>query len=151
VVVAEVAGSLRPRFDAAGVTLNVDVAPVVVDADPDRLHQVVANLLGNAAKFTPTGGSVRVRLTEAGGLARLTVTDTGPGIMPDERDRVFDRFWRGRSGRGVAGSGIGLAVVAELVRAHRGRVEVTEAAGGGAEFVVTLPTAAAPAPSTSTC
>jgi two-component system sensor histidine kinase BaeS len=150
VVVADVAGSLRPRFDAAGVALHVDVAPVTVEGDPDRLHQVVANLLGNAAKFTPTGGSVRVRLTGSGGLARLTVADTGPGIAPDERERVFDRFWRGRTGRGVAGSGIGLAVVAELVRAHHGRVEVTEAAGGGAEFVVALPAAATPIPTPPT-
>jgi two-component system sensor histidine kinase BaeS len=77
----------------------------------------------------------------AGREARLGVADTGGGIPHDELPRIFDRFWRGRQAAGVAGSGIGLAVVAELVRAHGGAVEATSTPGRGTQVVVTLPRA----------
>ena len=103
-----------------------------------RLGQVVANLLSNALKFTPAGGLVKVELRADGPWAALRVSDSGPGIPPDELPHVFDRFFRGRSAR-PSGSGIGLTVVRELVEAQGGDVEVTSTLGQGATFTVRLP------------
>jgi two-component system sensor histidine kinase BaeS len=96
-------------------------------------------LLANAIKFTPTGGTVTITTRTEGSIAVIEVTDTGPGIPADELPHVFDRFWRGRVATSTSGSGIGLAVVAELVRAHNGRVEVTSPPDRGAQFRVLLP------------
>ncbi len=142
---AEIAGaaadSLASRFEAADITLERRLTPVSVLADARRMHQVVTNLLGNALKFTPAGGRVTLEAGPAGGQARLGVADTGAGIPSDELPRIFDRFWRGRHAAGVAGSGIGLAVVAELVRAHGGTVTATSTLGHGTQVIVTLPRA----------
>jgi len=135
------AGSQAARFEAAGITLERRLTPVTVLADAQRVHQVVTNLLGNALKFTPSGGRVTLEAGPADGQARLSVADTGAGIPSDELPRIFDRFWRGRQAAGVAGSGIGLAVVAELVRAHGGTVTATSTVGRGTQMVVTLPRA----------
>jgi two-component system sensor histidine kinase BaeS len=135
------AGSLAGRFEAAGITIERRLTPVSVLADAQRMHQVVTNLLSNALKFTPAGGRVTLETGPAGREARLGVADTGGGIPDDELPRIFDRFWRGRQAAGVAGSGIGLAVVAELVRAHGGAVEATSTPGRGTQVFVTLPRA----------
>jgi two-component system sensor histidine kinase BaeS len=135
------ADSLAGRFEAAGITIERRLTPVSVLADAQRMHQVVTNLLSNALKFTPSGGRVTLETGPAGREARLGVADTGGGIPHDELPRIFDRFWRGRQAAGVAGSGIGLAVVAELVRAHGGAVEATSTPGRGTQVVVTLPRA----------
>jgi two-component system, OmpR family, sensor histidine kinase BaeS len=135
------AESLAAQFEAAGITLTRRLAPVSVLADAQRMHQVVTNLLTNALKFTPAGGQVTLDTGPAGEMARLRVSDTGPGIPDDELPRIFDRFWRGRRAAGVAGSGIGLAVVAELVRAHGGSVTASSVQGRSTQLVVTLPRA----------
>ena len=142
---AEVAGtaadSLAGRFVAADITLERRLTPVLVLADSGRLHQVITNLLGNALKFTQAGGRVTLTAGPADAQARLGVSDTGSGIAADELPHIFDRFWRGRAAAGVAGSGIGLAVVAELVRAHNGRLGVQSTHGGGTQISITLPRA----------
>lgn len=132
---------LRPRFDEAGLRLDADLEPVVVNGDAARLHQIVTNLLTNALKFTPEDGTVTVRTGPTGSLARLEVSDTGPGIDAAELPHVFERFWRGRAGHGHQGSGIGLAVVAELAKAHGGRAEVDSRPAEGTSFRVLLPRA----------
>ena len=140
-VVAEVADALRPQFESARLRLHVRLRPLVVDGDADRLAQVVRNLLANALKFTPPGGRVGVSLELSGGEAVLVVEDTGAGIQAHELPHVFDRFWRGRAGDGVAGRGIGLAVVRQLVHAHGGRVGATSDGEHGSTFTVLLPAA----------
>lgn len=137
-VARDVADLLEPRFAGAGLALTTSLTPVSVDGDATRLHQVVLNLLTNALKFTPAGGTVTVTVEPQDRLARLEVTDTGPGIDPDELPHVFERFWRGRDAERAGGSGIGLAVVAQLVLAHRGRVDVTSEPGRGTTFTVLL-------------
>jgi signal transduction histidine kinase len=146
VVAAGAADSLEARFSSAGVRLARYLSPAPVWADPSRLRQVVANLLANAAKFTPSGGTVRLVVEAGSGRARLEVADTGPGVPQEEQDQVFERFFRGSLGQKAGGSGIGLAVVKDLVVAHGGEVHLQTAPGGGARFVVLLPLAA-PAPS----
>jgi signal transduction histidine kinase len=141
-IAASAADSLAGRFEAAGIALERRLTPVAVLADPGRLHQVITNLLTNALKFTPPGGTVTVQAGPAGVAgAVLQVADTGPGIPADELPRIFDRFWRGRGAAHVSGSGIGLAVAAELARAHGGRLEARSEPGHGALLTLALPRA----------
>jgi two-component system sensor histidine kinase BaeS len=140
-VASEAAGTLAGRFRSSGLKLDPSLEPVVVIGDATRLHQVFSNLLANACKFTPAGGEVRLTVSAEGSRARIEVSDTGPGIPPGEQDHVFDRFYRGRSGRRSGGSGIGLAVVKQLVDAHDGEVLLETSPSGGARFVVLLPRA----------
>ena len=140
-IAAAAAGEWAASFAAAGVSFTRQLAPAPVLADPGRLHQVISNLLSNALKFTPSGGQVTLSLSVAGGRARLEVSDTGPGIAADDQRYVFDRLWRGGRGAQTAGSGIGLAVAAGLVRAHHGTIEVASELGTGSRFTVTLPLA----------
>ena len=124
--------------------VSLDLQPVVVRADPEKLRSIVDNLLGNAVKFTPEGGSISVVAREDAGAATLEVIDSGPGVPVEERESVFDSFFRGRakaSGR-IEGSGLGLAIVREFVEAHGGRIAVVEGGRGG-HFRVTLPRQAA--------
>jgi signal transduction histidine kinase len=138
-IAAEEADDWDASFAAAGVsfTRRLESAPVL--ADPVRLHQVITNLLSNALKFTPPGGQVRISLSRGGGKARLEVSDTGPGISPDDQPHVFDRLWRGAGAAQTAGSGIGLAVAAELARAHEGSIDLASELGSGSRFTLVLP------------
>jgi signal transduction histidine kinase len=142
--VSAAASGFSSLFYEKGIELSIDVHPVQAEADPERVGQVVANVLSNALKHTRRGGTVTVRLRQAGPWAVIEVGDTGHGIPQEDLPRVFERFYRGRQPRG-RGSGIGLAVVRELVEAHRGRAMVESPAGGGAVFRVILP-ACRPAP-----
>jgi two-component system sensor histidine kinase BaeS len=131
--------ALRPRFVDAGRTLTTRTTPAPVDGDAGRLHQVTVNLLTNALKYTPPGGEVTVTVGVDGERALLAVSDTGPGIAPEDQPHVFERFWHGRGDAGRAGSGIGLAIVSELVGAHGGRVVLDSTPGEGSTFTVELP------------
>jgi two-component system OmpR family sensor kinase len=133
-----------PRHDWQ---LNLPDEPVTVTGDPQRLHQVLANLLANARTHTPEGTAVTVGVGESGGAAVLTVTDTGPGIPAELQPHIFERFARGDSSRSrAAGStGLGLSIVHAVVTAHGGTVSVHSVPGRTA-FTVRLPmTAALPA------
>jgi two-component system, OmpR family, sensor histidine kinase BaeS len=138
-VAAGAAGALRPMAEAAGVTLTTTLGPARLEGDAARLDQIARNLIANAVKFTPSGGTVTVRVAAENGAVILEVADTGPGIPADELPDVFDRFWRGTAARATSGSGVGLAVVRELVTAHGGTVSGTSPPGGGARFTVELP------------
>ena len=134
------ADSLAGQFEAAGIALERQLTAVGIDADPRWLHQVITNLLTNALKFTPAGGRVTIAAGPSGAReALLTVTDTGTGIPADELPRIFDRFWRGHQAVQVSGSGIGLAVAAELVRAHDGQLAARSQPGQGTVLSLTLP------------
>jgi two-component system sensor histidine kinase BaeS len=132
--------AFETRFQEEEVTLRSDLRDVAADVDANRIRQVVSNLLSNALKFTPSGGSAEVDLRPADGQAVIRVADTGPGISSEDLPHVFDRFFRGHGVR-ASGSGIGLTVVRELVEAHGGSVEVTSAWGAGTAFTVRLPQA----------
>ncbi len=136
---AGAADSLARRFEAAGITLDRRLAASPVLADPHWLHQVITNLLTNALKFTPAGGHVTVRTEPSGAEAVLQVSDTGIGIPAGDLPRIFDRFWRGQQATQISGSGIGLAVAAELAQAHGGRLTASSEPGHGTQVTLTLP------------
>ena len=129
------------RRRGLSLTAELPETPVVTRHDPQRLGQVLTNLIGNSLKFTPRGGSVRVVLSARSRGARIQVIDTGVGIDAAELTRVFDRFYRGsraNEARG-SGSGLGLAIVRSVVEMHGGRVMVESQVGVGSTFTVTLP------------
>jgi signal transduction histidine kinase len=126
---------------------GLELAPVLASADPTRIDQVLANLLGNAAKFTPFGRRIRVRLAEQSGEAVLTVEDSGPGIRPDLLPHIFELFSRDPAAGGPGGLGIGLALARRLVELHGGSVQAENVVPqGGARFTVRLPAIPEPEP-----
>jgi two-component system, OmpR family, sensor histidine kinase BaeS len=139
VLAAAAADSLAGQFEAAGTALVRQLAAAGILADPRWLHQVITNLLTNALKFTPAGGQVTITSGPAGSAAVLTVADTGPGIPAEDLPRIFDRFWRGRQAARTSGSGIGLAIAAELTQAHDGQLTAASQPGHGTQMTVTLP------------
>ena len=135
---------LRPQAEARGVTLGRRGGPVGrMRGDAERLLQVLVNLLGNAIKYTPNGGSVVVVVGEQRDRVEIAVEDTGVGIPADLLPRIFDRFWQADPARG--GSGLGLTIVKGVVEAHGGQVQVESAEGRGTRFTVHLPREAAAA------
>ena len=148
------ADTVGPQAEAASVRLEVDLSPdpVPVIGDAEQLERLTVNLLGNAVKFSPAGGVVRVTVDPQDGEAVLTVADRGMGIPADERDRLFERFVRSSNARRaeVQGSGLGMAIVKEVVDHHEGRVDVESEEGLGTTVRARLPLqAATPTPSTS--
>jgi signal transduction histidine kinase len=140
-IAGSAAGSLARSFETAEVTLDRQLAPAPVLADERWMHQVVTNLLGNALKFTPAGGAVTIRTGQDGPSAVLEVADTGIGIPAGELPRIFGRFWRGRAAAETSGSGIGLAIAAELAQAHGGTLTAASRPGEGTRLTLTLPRA----------
>ncbi|MGS0686756.1 ATP-binding protein [Nakamurella sp. GG22] len=139
-VTAEAASMFRSTAEHAGLAFAVEVPehPVTAAADRSMWFTIVTNLVSNAVKYTPAGG-VRVRLATVGADAVLTVTDTGTGISADHQAKVFDRFYRAAPEEPATGTGIGLSLVADLVRAHHGRVDLVSTPGGGTTISVTIP------------
>lgn len=139
VLEAAAAARVRTRHQRIDVRVLSD-ARVVVWADPARLEQVVTNLLDNAAKYGPADGRIEISLSApAGGTVRIAVIDQGPGVPPEHRERIFERFQRVGEAPYVAGLGLGLYVSREIVELHGGAIEVADAPDGGASFVVVLP------------
>jgi two-component system sensor histidine kinase MprB len=130
----------RARLRGPGLTVESRADPWYVHGDPASLERAVVNLLDNAVKFSPPGGTVTVRL--AGG--ELTVRDCGPGIPAEDLPHVFERFWRSPSARSLPGSGLGLSIVARVVAETGGRVTLEPAPGGGTLARVRLPGTPAP-------
>jgi signal transduction histidine kinase len=144
-LVVQAIESARPRAETAGVELTATTAPVpIVSGEAVRLAQLVDNLVSNAIKFTPSGGRVAVRLSSEEGLVRFEVSDTGIGISEQERERLFERFFRSQNAleRQIQGTGLGLYISKAIVEAHGGRIGVDSKAGEGTTFVVELPVAA---------
>ena len=113
--------------------------PVMVAGDRDRLKQTLVNLVDNAIKYTPAGGTVSVDVAVAADKACITVSDTGIGILPEHQTHIFDRFYRASPDRGEEGAGLGLAIVRSICHAHGGAVTVTSSFGAGSTFRVELP------------
>jgi len=132
---------LLPLADAKRLRLDVNGEHCQADADPQRLHQALTNFIENAIKFSEPGGEVSVSAWQRNGEVGVTVKDTGPGIPPDARAQVFDRFYRGDPARRRegSGSGLGLSICREVADAHGGRVWVESEEGEGSSFSLALP------------
>jgi PAS domain S-box-containing protein len=143
-LVAQASETLMPIAAQAMVTLQIPIGGgdlPLVDVDPDRIVQVLSNLIGNAIKYTQPGGDVRVLATADQDVVRVSVVDTGVGIAEHELPRVFDRFWQSkRTNR--SGAGLGLAIARGIVRAHGGRIWIESVAGKGTRVHFTVPRAA---------
>jgi two-component system sensor histidine kinase BaeS len=141
--------ALAPRARAEGIDLVVDLPAdlPLVDVDPQRIGQVVRNLVSNALVYTPVGGSVRLSAAACGDMLHVEVRDTGCGIAAEHLPNVFERFYRADASRSRAtgGAGIGLALVKQFVTAHGGTVAVTSAQGVGSTFSFSLPLVSVPA------
>lgn len=136
-VAEEAVGRVAEKGKEKGVSISVDIPEeAVVVADGARLLQVLTNLLDNAVRYNREGGRVWLRVREAEGEVEIAVEDTGPGIPPEEKPLVFERFYKSREQGGV---GLGLAIVKQVVESHGGRVWIEERQGGGTKFVVRLP------------
>ncbi|MBE0594814.1 MAG: hypothetical protein IH616_20705, partial [Gemmatimonadales bacterium] len=142
-VAARSAANFRTAAETRGVTLEMDVpsTPLFVEGDAEALELMLNNLLDNAVKYTPGGGTVRVRLAAEEGEGLIDVSDDGIGIAPDHHDRIFERFYRVDQARSreLGGTGLGLSIVKHISKAHRGTVALESALGVGSTFRVRLP------------
>ena len=125
----------RARRNAPGIHFDATLAPTVVDGVPERLARAINNLLDNAARHSPPGGTVELQVGPNG----VEVRDHGAGVAPDDLPYVFDRFFRGTNSRGLQGSGLGLSIVRQVAEQHGGSASVTNAVDGGAIFTLHLP------------
>src|SRR6267143_26021 len=144
-IVEEVRETGELLAEDSGVVVEVATPPepIVVSVDATRIRQLILNLLTNAVKYTPAGGTVRMHLGSADGRVTLSVADTGIGIAPGDLPHIFDRFWRADSARTRTserpGAGLGLAICKWIAEAHGGRIDVVSRPGRGTTFTVTLP------------
>jgi two-component system sensor histidine kinase GlrK len=145
-LVREAAQAHELALKAKGQRLVLDLAPLTIEADEVKLRSIVDNLVGNAVKFTPQGGTISVLARGDAAEAIIEVIDSGPGVPAAERETIFDSFFRGRakSGGRVEGSGLGLAIAREFAEAHGGRIAAMGNSGGG-HFRVALPCRPLPA------
>ncbi len=138
-----------PMAQDKEISLHFDLPPKlpVIDGDRDKLSMALHNLLGNAIKYTPAGGDVRVIVTEENGQLAIMIKDNGIGIKPEEAELIFEKFYRAKDKRinGITGSGLGLAIARQVVRMHGGDITVSSQIDKGSTFTLTLPLARAQA------
>lgn len=144
-VIEQAVGESQLTGDKVLVSVDVEPRDLTADGDPERVHQVLANLLENAVRHSPAGGSVSVKAHQEDGSVRIEVTDEGPGIPEADAARVFERFYRSDSARSSAegGTGLGLAIAKWIVDLHGGQIRAERATRGGCRMVVLLPRSAA--------
>ena len=130
----------RARRRGPGLRFDVELEPLFLVGEPDSLERAITNLLDNAVKFSPPGGTITVRLVGD----RVRIADEGPGIAEADLPHVFDRFYRSDKARNTPGSGLGLSIVAQTIKAHGGWVKAGHSEAGGAEFTIRLPGSSMP-------
>jgi len=141
-LISETAAGFRAQADAVGVALGVEVMAAIplLDLDPERIREVLSNLIANALRYTPRGGfiSMRLGIIHTGGVQRalVTITDSGPGITAEDLPHVFDRFYKARDSGGM---GLGLSIAKYLIEAHGGTLDAESESGRGTTMRITLP------------
>jgi signal transduction histidine kinase len=145
-LLADVGTSFSGQVEAAGVDLRVDMPEdadgLWIEADPERLDQVLSNIVANALRHTPRGGKITLSAQPSAGQVQILIKDTGEGIQPGDLPYIFERFWKGdraRSRAGGEGSGLGLAISRNLVEAHGGTIQVESEVGVGTTFIIEIP------------
>jgi signal transduction histidine kinase len=139
-IILQVTEDVRALAEAKRQRLEVDIAPSLpaVSCDAARMEQVLSNLLGNAIKFTPEGGVVRVVAKESTDGVLISISDTGPGIPAEQLERVFDRYWQAHETKRL-GNGLGLSIAKGIVEAHGARIWAESQPGKGSCFSLTIP------------
>ncbi|HEY1587152.1 MAG TPA: ATP-binding protein [Polyangia bacterium] len=140
-VVSDALDLLQPLADARGLEMSIELVPGIERAfcDRERIVQVLSNIVGNAIKFTPRGGHIRISADHWGDMVRVAVTDDGPGIAPDQMPRIFDRYWHLAQRESRHGAGLGLYIAKGIIENHGGRIWVESTLGCGSTFFFTLP------------
>jgi two-component system OmpR family sensor kinase len=133
---------IRPLADERRITIRSELSPAMCHGDPERVAQVVLNLLTNAVQHNKVGGEICVSTKPVNGSAALIVSDNGPGIAPEHLPHLFKRFYRADAARTASQgrSGLGLAISSAIIHAHGGSIEVESKVGDGSSFIVRLPT-----------
>jgi two-component system sensor histidine kinase ResE len=138
-----IAEKMAPQARSGNLEIQVDASNLpMITGDGDRLSQIFTNLVDNAIKFTPAGGSINIQATQSGSVIQVEVTDTGEGISPEALPHVFSRFYQAdlsRTDGQKHGAGLGLAIVKEILEAHGGKIVVRSELGKGSTFIVNLP------------
>jgi signal transduction histidine kinase len=140
-VIARVIKIFTPQASEKGVTVCAAVPPggLTLTGDETKLTWAVSNLLSNGLRYTPSGGRVVVEGVPRDGAVVITVSDTGPGIAPEQRERIFERFAQAADSGEIGSAGLGLAIVRDIVQAHGGRIHVESTVGRGSRFVIEIP------------
>ncbi|HEU5253171.1 MAG TPA: HAMP domain-containing sensor histidine kinase [Solirubrobacterales bacterium] len=146
-LIEDVARTMRAQTEAAGQTLTEQIQPGLpqIEVEPDRIRQILVNLITNAHEYSPEGASIQVAARATGAEVEIAVSDNGPGIPADQQERIFERFTRGDAGltQRVGGTGLGLAISKSLVELHGGSISAESTVGQGSTFRVLLPIATA--------
>jgi two-component system sensor histidine kinase BaeS len=149
-LVEDVVRTMRAQTEAGGQALSEEVEPGLpqIDVEPDRIRQILVNLLTNAHEYSPAGASIGVAARAAGAEVEIAVSDNGPGIPAEQLERIFERFTRGDAGltQRVGGTGLGLAISKSLAEAHGGSISAESVVGQGSTFRLRLPVASAAGP-----
>ena len=142
-IFTELLEKLKPLIKKKGISIDYIPVPLpTIQGDPDRLHQAFSNLLDNAIKFTPQGGSILLECRSANDEIEVIIKDEGKGIPEKELPHIFERFYQGdpsRKGGEEHGTGLGLAITSEIIQAHNGKIDVSSIPGEGSTFTVRLP------------
>jgi signal transduction histidine kinase len=138
-VVDDCIRELSARARAKRIQVTASLQPISVIADETLLRRMILNVLNNALTYTPPDGTVDVSMVPSDGVVSIHVSDTGPGISPDDRERVFERFVRLDPARAEAGAGLGLSIARWAAEAHGGRVDLLSSSPRGSVFAITLP------------
>jgi signal transduction histidine kinase len=142
-IVTEVVAAYAPLCVEKELSLSGKAPALRIPCDPDRVQQVLGNLVGNALKFTPSGGKITIEAVPLGGEVRFSVADTGPGISEEAREHIFERYWRGKERDLTKGVGLGLFIAKSIIDSHVGKIWVESTVGRGSTFCFTLPIAPA--------
>jgi signal transduction histidine kinase len=133
--------SCEPQWVDKNINMDVSLEEIEINADEDMMNQVFINLINNSIKFTPEGGSIKVRLCKKHDTIEFKITDTGVGISEEDQNHIFERFFKGDRARrpAIKGNGLGLSIVKKIVDLHRGTIRVQSKLGEGTTFTVSLP------------
>lgn len=131
----------EPLWDEKEIELDLDLEKVHIIADQESMNQVWINLIHNSIKFTPSGGTITIQLKENETLVEVRIRDSGIGISEEQKQHIFERFYKADSSRNrtYGGSGLGLAIVKKVLDLHQGEIKVESEEGNGAEFIVRIP------------
>lgn len=140
-LISQIIKNFENEFVAKGIELDFEAKEEMIFADKDKISQIIVNLLSNAHKYTPSGGSVAIRIISTADKTEIHIKDTGNGISPEDLPMIFERFYRADKSRNrlTGGAGIGLTITKSIVEAHKGSIQVSSIASKGSEFIVKLP------------